>query len=258
MRQESTLKVTVRGAVIGGPSPLICLPLVGDTRKKVLEEAAGLVDLQPDLLEWRVDAYDKVEDVNDCLSSLTELREAISNIPLIFTCRIDLEGGFKKISQERRLELFTAVMESGNVDIVDVELCNEKNFVEAIIERAKASDVKVILSYHNFQETPSESFIYAKLLEAQIAGADISKLAVMPKDYGDVLTLLNATNKARNETVQLPIITMSMGPEGGISRLAGGLFGSDITFAIGMQASAPGQIPIAGLRTAMELFYAAK
>lgn len=258
MRQESTLKVTVRGAVIGGPSPLICLPLVGDTRKKVLEEAAGLVDLQPDLLEWRVDAYDKVEDVNDCLSSLTELREAIGNIPLIFTCRIDLEGGFKKISQERRLELFTAVMESGNVDIVDVELCNENNFVQAIKERAKASDVKVILSYHNFQETPSESFIYAKLLEAQIAGADISKLAVMPKDYGDVLTLLNATNKARNETVQLPIITMSMGPEGGISRLAGGLFGSDITFAIGMQASAPGQIPIAGLRAAMELFYAAK
>ena len=258
MRQQSTVQVTVRGAVIGGPMPLICLPLVGDTGEKILKEAAGLVALQPDLLEWRVDAFDKVEDVNNCLATLAELREAIGNTPLIFTCRIDLEGGFKKLAQEKRLELFTAVMESGNVDIIDVELCNENDFIQAIKERAKASDVKIILSYHNFQETPSEPFIYAKLLEAQLAGADISKLAVMPKNYGDVLTLLSATNKARNEAVQLPIITMSMGPEGGISRLAGGLFGSDITFAIGMQASAPGQIPIAGLRTAMELFYTAK
>ena len=77
----------------------------------------------------------------------------------------------------------------------------------------------------------------------------------MPKHYGDVLTLLSATNRARNETVRGPIVTMSMGPEGAVSRLAGGLFGSDITFAIGMQASAPGQIPIEELRKGMDLLY---
>jgi 3-dehydroquinate dehydratase-1 len=48
---------------------------------------------------------------------------------------------------------------------------------------------------------------------------------------------------------------MSMGPEGAVSRLAGGLFGSDITFAIGLQASAPGQIPIKELRLAMDVLY---
>ena len=62
----------------------------------------------------------------------------------------------------------------------------------------------LILSYHNFKETPSEAFIYSKLVEAQKAGAEISKVAVMPKNYGDVLTLLSATNKARNEMVQRP------------------------------------------------------
>jgi len=69
------------------------------------------------------------------------------------------------------------------------------------------------------------------------------------------LTLLNATNRARNTSVEVPIVTMSMGPEGQITRLAGGLFGSDITFAIGKNASAPGQIPIAALREAMAIFY---
>ena len=255
MRQQSELQVRVRGAVIGGPRPLICLPLVGDTRTKVLQEAAALAALHPDLLEWRIDGYDEVEDTEDSLSLLKEIRGVIGEIPLIFTCRIDLEGGFKEISRDSRLKVASSAMESGEVDIIDVELCNDVEFIAAIKKQAKQSGVSLILSYHNFKETPSEPFIYSKLAEAQKAGADISKVAVMPKHYGDVLTLLSATNRARNETVRGPIVTMSMGPEGAVSRLAGGLFGSDITFAIGMQASAPGQIPIAELRKGMDLLY---
>ncbi len=255
MRQQSELQVTVRGATIGGPRPLICLPLVGDTRAKVLQEAEELVTLHPDLLEWRIDAYDDVENREDCLSLLKEIRGVIGETPLIFTCRIDLEGGIKKISRENRLELSTAAMKSGDVDLIDIELCNDNEFIAIIKKQAKQSGVSLILSYHNFKETPSEAFIYSKLVEAQKAGAEISKVAVMPKNYSDVLTLLSATNKARNETVRGPIVTMSMGPEGAVSRLAGGLFGSDITFAIGMQASAPGQIPIKVLKKGMDLLY---
>jgi len=255
MRQQSKVKVTVRNVVIGGPKPLICLPLVGKTRAMVLQEAETLIELKPDLLEWRIDAFDKTENIEDCLSLLNALRTTIGEIPLLFTCRIDLEGGMSDLSQESRLELIVAAMETGDVDIVDVELCNSKEFIQSVKECARANNTKLILSYHNFKETPSKPFMYAKLVEAQIAGADISKLAVMPENYEDVLTVLSATNKARNETVQIPIVTMSMGPEGAVSRLAGGLFGSDITFAVGVQASAPGQMPIEGLRTAMDLLY---
>ena len=255
MRQQSKLQVKVRNVVIGGLQPLICLPLVGEKKETFLDEAKELVTLQPDLLEWRIDAYENVENIEECLVALHELRTIIGEIPLIFTCRIALEGGLKKIAQEKRLELYTAAIKSGNIDIVDVELCNEKEFVQAIKACAVAADVKLILSHHNFKETPSEPFIYAKLVEAEIAGADISKLAAMPKNYEDVLTLLSATNRARNESVKVPIVTMSMGPEGAISRLAGGLFGSDITFAIGKKASAPGQIPIKDLKLGMSLLY---
>ncbi len=257
MRQQSTVQVKVKNAVIGGPQPLICLPLVGEKKAEFLEEAKELVTLQPDLMEWRIDAYEKVENIEECLVALKDLHAIIDNIPLIFTCRIDLEGGFKQISREKRLELFTAAIKSGDIDLVDIELCNDKEFVQAIKKCSSANGVKLILSHHNFTKTPSESFIYDKLVEAQAAGADISKLAVMPKNYGDVLTLLCATNRARNEAVQVPIVTMSMGPEGAISRLAGGLFGSDITFAIGKDASAPGQIPIKDLKQGMNLLYSA-
>lgn len=255
MRQQSKSPVTVRGVVIGGPVPLICLPLVEGKKEKILLEADRLVALQPDLLEWRVDACELVENVEECLTLLREIRKSIGRIPLIFTCRIALEGGLKKLRQEKRLELFTGAISSGNVDLVDIELCNEEKFVNDIQECAKAHNVKVILSFHDFKDTPSEPFIYSKLVEAQTAGADIVKLAAMPETYGDVLTLLSATNKARNERVTVPIITMSMGRLGVVSRLAGGLFGSDITFAIGLQSSAPGQIPIKELKTGMALLY---
>lgn len=255
MRPQSKEQVIVRGRVIGGDRPLICLPLVGDTGTKVLQEAEALAALQPDLLEWRIDAYDNVESHNDCLALLKKVRAVIGEIPLIFTCRIDLEGGFKEISRESRLGLFSAATKSGDVDIIDIELCNDEEFIRTVREQTQQSTVQLILSYHNFKETPSELFIYSKLAEAQTAGADICKLAVMPADYGDVLTLLSATHKARNEVILGPIVTMSMGPQGAVSRLAGGLFGSDITFAIGMEASAPGQIPIKELKTGMDLLY---
>ena len=133
----------------------------------------------------------------------------MGSIPLIFTCRSHLEGGFKKVSQETRLELITTVVASGSVEIVDVEICNEPSFIEKVKKTTQTGNAKLILSYHNFNETPDETFIYDKLLRAQDLGADIAKLAVMPKDYADVLTLLGATLKARTGRVKVPIVTMS-------------------------------------------------
>ncbi len=255
MRIQSVKKVIVNDRVFGGPVPLICLPLVAADSSALLQQAAELTSLNPDVLEWRIDGYDRVNDIGACLEALNALKAAMRSIPLIFTCRIHAEGGFKEISQEQRLQLITTAVESGGVEIVDVEMCNAPGFIENIKKTARMSGTKLIFSYHNFDETPEETVIYDKLVMAQEMGADIVKLAVMPKNYADVLTLLGATLKARTGAVKVPIVTMSMGPEGGVTRVAGGLFGSDLTFAIGKEASAPGQIPIADLRQAMAVLY---
>ncbi len=44
-----------------------------------------------------------------------------------------------------------------------------------------------------------------------------------------------------------------MGPLGAVTRMIGGVFGSSLSFAIGEGASAPGQIPIADLKTIYEI-----
>ena len=84
-------------------------------------------------------------------------------------------------------------------------------------------------------------------------GADIAKVAVMPENNRDVLALMSATDRARTTLVRVPIITMSMGPLGAVTRLAGGQFGSDITFAAGAVSSAPGQLAIADVRMVMDI-----
>ncbi len=255
MRLQSAKKVKVRSTTIGGQNPLVCLPIVAKDMGELNDQAQELVLLNPDLLEWRIDGFTGVNDINACLEALKALRVKIDQIPLIFTCRIESEGGMQPISQESRLNLIIESMKTGLVDIVDIEICNDKAFIDSIIDAGKAYETRVILSYHDFEKTPPKDFIIEKLAKAQELGADIAKLAAMPKDHEDVLTLLHATVTARKSRLDIPIVTMSMAEEGVVSRIAGGVFGSDITFAIGKSASAPGQIPIGKLRQAMSVLY---
>lgn len=255
MRIQSEIKVAVRNKVIGGSTPLVCIPLVAEEKTNLLDQAATVAPLQPDLVEWRIDSYKGVEDTADCLAVLDALRSAIGDTPLIFTCRIEAEGGMQPISRQTRRTLIQAAIRSGGVDIVDIELINGESFIADIRCAAVRHGVKLMLSYHDFNKTPDEDFIFDTLKRAQTLGADIAKVAVMPERYQDVLTLFKATLKARTEAVKIPLATMSMARKGGVTRLAGGLFGSDITFALGLASSAPGQIPIGDLRQAMALLY---
>lgn len=255
MRLESIRKIMIGDLQIGGPKVLICLPLVAKDLPALLRQAEELTSMNPDLLEWRIDGYADVDIISHSLEALKGLRRQIGTLPLIFTCRISAEGGFCEIDPTHRLKLIKAAVKTGLVEMVDVEMCNASAFIDEIKAACSAGGIRLILSYHNFEHTPDEAFIRDKLLKAQEMGADVAKVAVMPGDYGDVLTLLNATYKARTQGLQIPMITLAMAEQGGISRIAGGLFGSDVTFASGKAASAPGQIAIKRLRDAMQVVY---
>lgn len=255
MRIQSKKPVQVKNALIGGPLPLICLPMVAGKREDLLAQARDLVLLKPDLLEWRIDGYEKVRDLRDCIKDLEDLQTIIDPIPLIFTCRIDCEGGLQPLSGQERLDLIFRAMETGLVDILDIELCSGKAFIDSVIQAAGPAKTRVILSCHDFEKTPPRQFLLDKLWEARDRGADIAKLAAMPRGYEDVLSLMEVTLAARNGGLDIPLITMSMAEKGLVSRIAGGVFGSDVTFAMGATPSAPGQIPIQDLRRAMSILY---
>ena len=241
--------------MIGGPDLLICLPLVAETKSDLLRQAKDAVALDPDLLEWRADAYgDSTETAAD-LQVLSELRAVIGNLPLVVTCRADSEGGLSNFDAELRLRILAEAAASEAADVVDVEMGNDPGFVQNVIEAARRGDTRLILSVHYFDSTPDPDVLYSQFFRARDMGADIAKVAVMPSDNEDVLALLGAAWKARTEGLGIPMAAIAMGAQGIVTRLAGGLFGSDITFAVGAQPSAPGQIPIERMRSAMRVLY---
>ena len=71
----------------------------------------------------------------------------------------------------------------------------------------------------------------------------------------DVVTLLAATEEMSTKHANRPIITMSMGGLGLVSRLSGETFGSALTFGAAKAASAPGQISVDKLATILEVMH---
>src|SRR5699024_12514415 len=82
-------------------------------------------------------------------------------------------------------------------------------------------------------------------------GADSVKRAVRPKNKEGVYQLLEATRKI-DEQLTVPIITMAMGEKGALSRVIGWAYGSVWTFGVGVEASAPGQVPEKALRNTIQ------
>ncbi|MDR6999026.1 type I 3-dehydroquinate dehydratase [Neobacillus niacini] len=247
--------MTVRGVTIGEGIPKICVPLVGNTLSDLMEEAAYINTISADLVEWRVDFFNHVEQIEKVVEALREIRGILENTLLIFTFRSAKEGGEKEISPADYIKLNKRIAETGLVDMIDVELFNEESTVKSLIEFAHAQKVLVILSNHDFEKTPPKEEIIARLRKAQELGGDLPKIAVMPKSAADVLTLLEATNTMNEQYADRPIITMSMAGKGVISRLAGELFGSALTFGAAKKSSAPGQMDVNELRKVLSLLH---
>lgn len=253
MKIQSKIKYNIKNKIFGGEKTLVCIPLVSKDNNSLINDAEEICKLNPDVIEWRVDSFNNVENIASVVDSLSNLSEVINNIPLIFTCRHTDEGGLKYIPQEKRIEIIRNALETGCIDIVDIEMSNESSFISKIKDIVEDNNAKLILSYHNFKETPEQEFIYNKIVEGEKLGGDITKVTVMPKNNGDVLKLINASHNARTKKVNIPIIAISMGDLGRMTRVTGGLFGSDMTFAVGKDVSAPGQIPINLLRSFINL-----
>ena len=181
------------------------------------------------------------------------LRRVAGDAAIIFTLRIRNEGGAQEQSQARRRELIEAVLRTRTIDILDLELANEKPFLDALMALARDCGARVLLAMHNFDETPADEVLLGHIRAMRALDADIAKIAVMPKTPHDVLRLLQVTAAARREYPDLPLAMMSMGALGSITRVAGFLYGSDMAFAVGKVASAPGQIPIEDARRTTEL-----
>src|SRR5450759_5221795 len=130
-------RIEIRGNTLGGDTPLICTPLVGRTRERVLAEAASVTAKNPDVIEWRVDYFEAIGDTAAVLETGRALRAAAGNAPIIFTRRSIKEGGEPTpIGDEEIVRLYDAVGATGLADFLDFEMSNDAGHVRSVRENA--------------------------------------------------------------------------------------------------------------------------
>lgn len=252
------MALKIKELVIGEGRPKICVPVTAKGEDELEEQLENIKKICfskertcVDLLEWRVDFWERIEDEKSRKEALKKMHKTFPMLPLLFTFRSEGEGGERKLSWKKYEELCHWALTQEETDILDVELFAEEGIAENILKSRPAGKY-ILLSNHDFEKTPECKEILERFLQMEQLGADILKIAVMPETKVDVLTLLEATVEMKERTNK-PIVTMSMGRLGLISRLSGEAFGSAITFGTAGTASAPGQIEAGKLFDILEL-----
>ena len=199
-----------------------------------LGRAAGLRRL-PDLFEVRLDALAD----HPC-----ELSRAIPRLraPLIITARHPAEGGHNDLSAARRRELLSEFLQCASY--VDVELRSVRDHA-AVLAEAHNTKVQLIISVHDFRDTPSAGEVRKLAVRARAASADIFKLAARVETPADLTRLISGFEAAQTE---VPTSAMGMGALGREARRAMIARGSVLNYGHLATAQADGQLSLEQLR----------
>lgn len=253
--QHTINSLQVKDLTIGEGKPKLIVSIAEKTRSAALERGRKLAAMPTvDLIEYRIDHLTDHQDPEQVAASVAEIVSAVGRKPLLMTFRTKEEGGEAAITPDAYARLYEASLQRSAPDLIDLQhaLCGSAP-VAAILSRAKRDRCPVVMSYHDFQATPSVETMTETLRAMQALGADIPKIAVMPHDAGDVLKLLQATWEMHSRYADRPLLTMAMGGTGVVSRISGEIFGSALTFAAVGNASAPGQMEADTLRPIVDV-----
>ncbi len=247
--------IKIKNLEIGRDKPKVVIPIVGKTKEEILNEADKLKLEIFDMIEWRVDYFEHAFEVDKIEEILIKLREILLDAPILFTFRTKEEGGEKDIDAERYWIINEYVLNKKLVDVVDLQLFMNNEVIKKLVQIAHNNNIKALISNHDFEKTPPCEEIISRFKLMDNLNADILKIAVMPHNILDVLELIKATVRMKDEYTDKPVVSISMSQLGMISRFSGEIFGSALTFGSAGKLSAPGQINLEDLNTLMDLIH---
>ncbi|HGR9957349.1 3-dehydroquinate dehydratase, (3-dehydroquinase) (type I DHQase) [Streptococcus pneumoniae] len=198
--------------------------------------------LDADIIEWRADYLPK----EAILQVAPAIFEKFAGRELVFTLRTRSEGGEIDLSPEEYIHLIKEVAQFYQPDYIDFEYYSYKDVFEEMLDFPN-----LVLSYHNFQETPEN--MMEILSELTILNPKLVKVAVMAHTEQDVLDLMNYTRGFKTLNPEQEYVTISMGKVGKVSRITADVTGSSWSFASLDEVSAPGQISLASMKKIREI-----
>jgi 3-dehydroquinate dehydratase type I len=221
---------------------MICIPVVAATQAEALHFIHRSADLA-DILELRMDL---LADGN-LKGLLAAVRSAAPAVQVLVTNR-PRNAASASGEKERIAVLMEAV--SLGADFVDVELATATRWTEKVrtLIGENKDRTRLVVSHHDFRQTPSRQELVRLLNAAVQAGAQVTKIVTQACTQEDNLVILSLIPYARRR--KLEIIAFCMGNQGKMSRVMAPLMGSLFTFAALEEGSesAPGQLTVRALR----------
>ena len=214
---------------------MICVPVVAATDEEAVRQMGKCFPVA-DVVELRIDF---IRNVN-----LEKLFSAKTG-KILVTARKKNEGGNFEGDEEERFFLLSKAV-TLKADFVDIESSADQTFTRKLLEdiRKYGDRTKLIISHHDFNETPSYSQLQNIFNECAGKGTHIVKIATFAKSMEDNLKMLKLINYAKKTNTK--IIALCMGTKGKISRIMAPYFGSYLSYASLEKGaeSAPGQLTI--------------
>lgn len=212
-------------------STLICAPILSHSVHEMLLHMRKAKELGADLVELRLDFLNNL-DPPQHLQTLIKHRP----LPTLVTYRPSWEGGKYDGDESKRLAALRLAVELGS-EFVDVELKVAHEFLNSIRGK-KPENVKIIVSSHNYENTPSAEELGNLVARIQASGCDVVKIATTALDIVDNARIFQVLAHS-----QVPVIGLAMGEKGLMSRILSAKFGGFLTFGSVESGaeSAPGQ-----------------
>lgn len=245
--------VQVGNVLLGSGQPAVCIPVMGTNMQAIAKAAQAADAALADVIELRADGFSPMPSLEEAAAMCRAVRAAAPKTALLFTLRTLRDGGAGADDAAAYEAVLSSVIDGGYADAVDVELSAGDAYVR-LCHLAKEKGIPVVGSCHHFEGTPEEDEIFDTLVRMARLGADVSKIAVMPRSRMDLLTLMRAAVRA-DEACTAPIVAISMGAQGMLSRIGAQMIGSCLTFGTAGQASAPGQLDAKTLRHLLEIIH---
>jgi 3-dehydroquinate dehydratase / shikimate dehydrogenase len=222
--------------------PRLCVALGFPTVAELNQAAEREYKDGTTFFEFRLD---HLTDPVSGLASIKRFRQAHPDVHILATCRHRHAHGHFSGSQEKQLTILQESAEAG-ASLLDIEIETAEKAKSSVASLRELA--RVIVSYHNFQNTPALDGIMRRLSKVP---ADIYKIATMARKPTDNLRVIHFLR--HNEKAPLLVLTMS--EIGTAARILMPSFGSVFTYAAptDLPGTAPGQIAAHTLRSLYRL-----
>ena len=243
--------ITIRDLVIGEGKPKICVTVTGKDENSIISEAHRAFLSAAEIIEWRADYFEGVQDDVMLIRMLKTIRMNIGSKAFLFTYRTKEEGGTIPFRDTEYIHILKIAIDSRLIDLIDIECCVSEYMAMEMIAYARQKNIYMIGSNHTAGFSLSIGEMEYRVRYMQKLGVDIARLTVIPQRKRDAYRLLLTTHDLA-EDLNFPIAVLGLGEYGKYTRVLGELFGSCLTCAVLDAGDDPSEISVSRMASLLD------